>query len=95
MERPIRVKPRGGVVTLTGTVAEDSHKKLATLSREAANRLEKCLVSKLARDFNGVKRVNDNMAVKVQVPESIDRPLRSARCNRSGSSKTNRVKRIE
>jgi len=40
---------RDGVVTLTG---------------EAANQAEKDLVSKLTRDINGVKSVNNNMTVK-------------------------------
>jgi osmotically-inducible protein OsmY len=38
---------------------------VVTLSGEAANQAEKDLVSKLTRDINGVKSVNNNMTVKV------------------------------
>ena len=44
-----QTKTRDGVVTLSG---------------EAANQAEKDLVSKLTRDINGVKSVNNNMTVK-------------------------------
>ena len=44
-----KTETRDGVVTLTG---------------EAANQAEKDLVSKLARDINGVKSVNNNMTLK-------------------------------
>jgi hyperosmotically inducible protein len=46
---------RTGVETREGVV---------TLSGEAANKAEKDLVSKLTRDINGVKSVNNNMTVK-------------------------------
>jgi osmotically-inducible protein OsmY len=37
---------------------------VVTLSGEAANQAEKDLVSKLTRDVNGVKSVNNNMTLK-------------------------------
>jgi osmotically-inducible protein OsmY len=37
---------------------------VVTLSGEAANQAEKDLVSKLTRDINGVKSVNNNMTIK-------------------------------
>jgi hyperosmotically inducible periplasmic protein len=37
---------------------------VVTLSGQAASQAEKDLVSKLTRDINGVKSVNNNMTVK-------------------------------
>jgi osmotically-inducible protein OsmY len=42
----------------------ETREGVVTLSGEAANQAEKDLVSKLARDINGVKSVNNNMTVK-------------------------------
>jgi hypothetical protein len=57
---PVKLTQRGRCWR-TKTETRDG---VVTLSGGAANQAEKDLVSKLTRDINGVKSVNNNMTVK-------------------------------